>query len=696
MNRFASLLKARRVWLTGLAVVIAAGVAVGAYFAVNHGNGQASAATQQFIPIQYGNLVNQVSLSGSVAYSDIQTLAFGGSGIVGSVAVTQGQTVKKGDPIASLDAQSVASLKQAALQAQVSLQNAQQALAAAKNSVGNPDLLAAQTKVANDQIAVENAQTALDDAQQSGATSSQAIAAAKLKVANDQTSVQNALDQLNSDQTALSTDTLTQLQQAVTGASSSLALAQQKLATDVANAQDAYNTAWQNYQDAFQNWLGATITPEQATQSPEDLLASWGANLNTLFSSNGRYQDLNQNALASGPPPDNTSTPWNETVIYNWLNFYPGTILGTCPTGTPIPKQGVCVQSQLDSAWTAYTNAKNQLNSTQTSDTNSVTNATNALQSAQKALQNATSPEGIAAKVATLQQAQANLATDQANLTKLQSGPDPLQVALAQSQLAQAKANLAADQQSVTDIQNNEKTQLALLQAKVDTAQSGYDQAAAAAASSTLVAPISGVVTNLAVKSGQSVGANATVASIADPSKVEVDASVDEIDLLYLQTGATATVSLDALPGQTLSGTVSYIAPSGTTQSGVVTYPVTVTVNLPRNLQLNSGLSATANVVTRQENHVLLVPNEAIHGTFSNPYVEVKVNGKVQNQPITVGNSDNFWTVVKSGLNQGAEVAIPSGSTAATTGFTPGGGNIGAALGGLGGGGARFGRGGAG
>ena len=56
------------------------------------------------------------------------------------------------------------------------------------------------------------------------------------------------------------------------------------------------------------------------------------------------------------------------------------------------------------------------------------------------------------------------------------------------------------------------------------------------------------------VEVGQQVNANTAAIEIADPSVVEVSGSVDEIDVLYLQTGAEAIVSLEALGSQTLRG----------------------------------------------------------------------------------------------------------------------------------------------
>ena len=74
------------------------------------------------------------------------------------------------------------------------------------------------------------------------------------------------------------------------------------------------------------------------------------------------------------------------------------------------------------------------------------------------------------------------------------------------------------------------------------------------------------------------------------------------------RTGAEAYVTLEALGTQILRGTVSSIANSGTAQQGIVTYPVTIRVESTEEFQLPEGLSATAQVIIREQTDALLGP----------------------------------------------------------------------------------------
>jgi HlyD family secretion protein len=199
-------------------------------------------------------------------------------------------------------------------------------------------------------------------------------------------------------------------------------------------------------------------------------------------------------------------------------------------------------------------------------------------------------------------------------------------------------------------------------------------------------APWAGVVSDIRVEAGQSVNAGAPILEIVDQSVVEIGGVVDEIDVLFVRVGAQASVTMDALPGQVLTGVVSDIAPSAESQQGVVSYPVSIRLQLPQGLELPEGLSAVAQVVLREDRNVLLVPLDALSGTFDRPIVRVMTDAGIVERPVVLGNSDEFWVVVSEGLAAGDTVVVEA-SRAATQGFGFGRGFTGGFGGGFGGGG---------
>jgi len=259
-----------------------------------------------------------------------------------------------------------------------------------------------------------------------------------------------------------------------------------------------------------------------------------------------------------------------------------------------------------------------------------------------------------------------------------------------------ARLNLAEKEQELADlIQGPDTLDLAVTQAKVVTAQAALTQAEDRLTDSVITAPWEGVITFINAEAGQSINANTPIMEIVDTNVVEIDGVVDEIDVLFVQLGASALVSLEALPGEFLQGEVSFIATEPDTQQGVVSFPIRILISLPQGLELPEGLSAVANVVIREDRGVLMVPINSLYGSFDEPIVRVVENGQVKDVPVVLGNSDDFWIVVNEGISEGDLVIMESegsqssqfnfgGNFRAIGGFTGGGG-----FGGRGGGGRR-------
>ena len=123
--------------------------------------------------------------------------------------------------------------------------------------------------------------------------------------------------------------------------------------------------------------------------------------------------------LAEGPPPNDAATPWSESTIYNWLNFYPVTIVATCEDGG-VASQEVCVSGEMQDAWDAYQKSIDSLNAVEIQ-----------------------ASKAVASADAAVTKAEDSLATAQETMTDQQAGPDPLEIDVEDKQLAVAQADLA-------------------------------------------------------------------------------------------------------------------------------------------------------------------------------------------------------------------------------------------------------------
>jgi len=75
-------------------------------------------------------------------------------------------------------------------------------------------------------------------------------------------------------------------------------------------------------------------------------------------------------------------------------------------------------------------------------------------------------------------------------------------------------------------------------------------------------APVDGVIGNRAVQTGDYVQTGQRLASLVPLDEVYVDANFKETQLAYLRPGQKVAISVDALPDQTIEGTVASLAPA--------------------------------------------------------------------------------------------------------------------------------------
>lgn len=175
-------------------------------------------------------------------------------------------------------------------------------------------------------------------------------------------------------------------------------------------------------------------------------------------------------------------------------------------------------------------------------------------------------------------------------------------------------------------------------------------------------APFDGIVTALDFSAGDSISRDEILASVITES-VQVTISLNEVDAAKVKENNTVTLSFDALDDITAKGTVSKVDTIGVVDSGVVTYDVEITFTSPSDL-LKPGMSASADIEIEKTENVLIVPVEAIKKDVSGEeYVQIQnTAGMLQRKTVTTGATDDVMVEVTSGINEGEEVIVTSGS----------------------------------
>ena len=161
---------------------------------------------------------------------------------------------------------------------------------------------------------------------------------------------------------------------------------------------------------------------------------------------------------------------------------------------------------------------------------------------------------------------------------------------------------------------------LDLSQRQVDQSRAGLREARDLLRKTTILAPMSGRVTRLAVEEGE-VAVPGTFSretgllmTISDLSVIQVKVKVDETDVVRIHSGDSTEVSIDAFPDTTFTGHVTEIksssvagASTGLNTDQAVDYEVIVTLNHPP-AGIRPDLSATARIITDRRTGVLSVP----------------------------------------------------------------------------------------
>ena len=193
-------------------------------------------------------------------------------------------------------------------------------------------------------------------------------------------------------------------------------------------------------------------------------------------------------------------------------------------------------------------------------------------------------------------------------------------------------------------------------EAAVEAVEASVESAQAKINNAQIVAPISGTITQFDTKVGQLASPSIPLISIMSDTGYEVDAGVSETDIGKIMLNDKVTMTLDAFPNETFSGSVFYIAPAETNTQGVITYQVKISFDKP-DPRLKSGLTANIDIQTKHKDNILILPQYAILQNDSGNFVETLENNVVKQNPVVLGITDQKGSVeIISGAVKGEQV----------------------------------------
>lgn len=175
-----------------------------------------------------------------------------------------------------------------------------------------------------------------------------------------------------------------------------------------------------------------------------------------------------------------------------------------------------------------------------------------------------------------------------------------------------------------------------------------------------LYAPTAGKIDSVSYDERATTASNADTAilTIRPSESMVVTVYVDESDILNLEEGQEATVTISSIEDETFRAEVTEIDGEGSSSGGVTQYAVTMTME--RTDDMRSGMSASAAISISGAENALLLPEDAVQQSRNTYYVYTaqsaetgELTGMVN---VEVGVSGNGNIEILSGLEEGDTV----------------------------------------
>ncbi|HEX3031285.1 MAG TPA: efflux RND transporter periplasmic adaptor subunit [Bacillota bacterium] len=299
-----------------------------------------------------------------------------------------------------------------------------------------------------------------------------------------------------------------------------------------------------------------------------------------------------------------------------------------------------------------------------------------------------------------LQQQEANLAIQQANLAKAMASARPQQVAQDRAALKRAEVvyntaktkyqryqALAADgvisreemdslyaelvsaeteyrsaeQRLSLTLAGDTRESIQALRAMVEQARVAADLAREELAQADVKAPMDGVVLSLDTEKGKYVTVGTVLALVGDTSGLRVKADVSEADGGRLAVGQPVAIKASALRDEEFAGRVSRVSAAAKTKakSNGEETNVQVTVDITKfNQRLKPGYTVDLTITTASKKNALVVPYDAVMEKDKVEEVFLIQAGKVVKKRITTGVGNALYVTVEKGISKGDKVIV--------------------------------------
>jgi len=215
----------------------------------------------------------------------------------------------------------------------------------------------------------------------------------------------------------------------------------------------------------------------------------------------------------------------------------------------------------------------------------------------------------------------------------------------------------------------NSQTDYSLAQNNIERAQKDLDLAMERLEKTQILAPFDCTILTRPVSSGQAVSGSGgfnsgtEVLTIADLTRMIINAHVNQADVSRLSAGLKVDIQVEAIPGLVVQGQVERIAPQATILNGIKGFAARILLTEidPR---IQPGMTANIKIPVQSAAGVVAVPLGAVFTEYNETlkkqerYVYVQQQERFQRRLIQIGVADYFFAEILSGLNPGEVVSL--------------------------------------
>jgi HlyD family secretion protein len=607
-------MRLKKSWLIGGGIVLV--LVIGGIWKATSSSAQVTFVTDT---VQRGSLKQTVDVTGELQSVTDLSLAFDTSGSVRTIKAKIGDAVKAGDVIATLGADELAAAvdqaHQAVLQAQASLDAKNAGISTEEEAAQRASVAVAQAQVDAATIDASNALL-----QESTGNAADAASVASSQSDYDQVAAKNAEAQ---DQA--SEDLATALTAGLVSVRGGLATADQIFAVNNSLLDDEYHQyLGVNDPSAMSEGRAMFVQAEESRDAAEDALIALSdtptvTEMTAIYTStNTAFTQVSSTLLYAARALD-ASMSDSGTFSNADLNSLKSMIAAE--------------RTAVASAQAALMSSKQAFDTTIRENADRLTDATNAL-----ALAKANQSAGKVNRAATVAKANASLLVQQASLVQAQAALDQV--------LAKPRSvDVAGLEAAVGSAEANERAALARLR------------------KTEIVAPIDGVISDIAYDIGEQVSAGQEMVTMfAQGDAYEIALDIPESDISKIAVGQATEITFDAFGDKVkFSGSVYSINPAQKVIQDVVFYEAKVVLSDENDVSvLKPGMSANVTILTNMRDGALHVPSRSVLEKDGKPYVRVPKNDhEFDERFVTTGlKADDGLTEITEGLNENETVIV--------------------------------------